>query len=91
MDGNDWNAGRDDDDGDTDANGWGSPENANNCDAQRDSTLAEKVGVFSLAFVFLNLNSKPLHIQPPLAVLGNMSKPLSSSESLPCTLFPLVR
>jgi hypothetical protein len=59
MDASEW---RDDDDRDTDANDWDSPENATNCYAQISPTLEEKVSTFNSASAFLN--SKPLHSAP---------------------------
>jgi hypothetical protein len=50
-----WNPSRVDN-RDTDANDWDSPDNASNCDAQRDPTLEEKVGTLNSASAFLTRN-----------------------------------
>ena len=58
MDAIDLNSRRDDDDDDDDrdsnvnASGWGSPGDVRVCDAQRDPTLAENVGVWCFNSVF---------------------------------------
>ena len=72
--------------------GCGSPEDARDCDAQRDRspTLAENVG--ALQFCFLVPQLETFKFQYPSALLsGNISKPLSSVSELtsPCTSFPL--
>ena len=79
---------RRDGDWDTNTNGCGSPNDVKDCDAQRDPTLAESVGVLTL---FPRSSTQNCYIQHPSALLsGNISKPLSVSEfTSPCTLFPL--
>jgi hypothetical protein len=47
MDASDLNS-RSDDDRDTNTNVCGSPNDVRDCDAQRDPTLAENVGVLTL-------------------------------------------
>ena len=74
---------------DTYVNGFGSPKDVRDCDAQRNSTLAENVGVFNSATHSSTWNC---YIQYPTALLNdNISKPFSSVSELtfPCTLFPL--
>ena len=71
------------------ANGWVSPKDVRDCDAQRGSTLAENVGVLTLLPRSSTLNC---YIQHSSALLsGNISKPLSSvlEFTSPRTLFHL--
>jgi hypothetical protein len=92
MDYIDLNSRREDDDDDDDeddnddwdtnviVNGRGSPKDVRDCDAQRDVTLAENVGVLTLLPHCLTRNC---NIQHSSALLnGNISNPLSPVSEL---------
>jgi hypothetical protein len=96
MDASDLNSRRDDDDDDseddrdTNVNGWGSPKNVKDCNAQRDPSLAENVGVLTL--LSTRSSTRNCYIQHPSVSSGNISKPLASvsdlTSSSPCKLLP---
>jgi hypothetical protein len=90
MDATDLNSRRDDDP-DANTNGCRSPNDVRDCDAQRDPTLTENVGVLTL---LPRSSTRNCYIQHSYALLsGNISKPLSSVSELTsssiCASFPL--